>query len=71
MKSHLVNRARKTSKKNGGTSLMRLESVPTERLREESRVMVAAQRADPSWSDKQAARRAFLGGYECEGEKGE
>lgn len=34
---------------------MRLESVPTERLREESRVMVAAQRADPSWSDKQGS----------------
>ena len=50
---------------------MRLESVPTERLREESRVMVAAQRADPSWSDKQAARRAFLGRYEGEGDKGE
>ena len=45
---------------------MRLESVPTERLREESRVMVAAQRADPSWSDKQGSQESITWWVEYE-----
>lgn len=40
---------------------MRLERVPTERLREESRVMVAAQRQILAGAISKTARRALLG----------